>query len=62
MVARHEACVGGCLSCAIELFGGPELAYHDRSGLKPYSRNRVQKRASPLQLRILLDVLFDLLI
>lgn len=62
MVARHEACVGGCLSCAIEPFGGSEFAYYDRSGLKPYSRNRVQKRASPLQFRILLDVFFDLLL
>ena len=59
MVARHKPSIGGRLACALEPFGRSKLAYNDRSGLKANPRNRVQKRASVLQLRILLDMFFD---
>jgi hypothetical protein len=59
-MARHQPRVGGCLARALELLGRSELADHDRRGLQTYAGNRIQKRASTLQLRILLDVLFDL--
>ena len=62
MVTRHKACVGGCLTRALEPLGGAELAYDDRSGLEPNPRNRVQKRAAIFQLRILLDMFFDFLL
>ena len=61
-MTRYKACVGGCLTRALKPLGGAELAYHDRSGLEPNPRNRVQKRASVLQLRILLDMFFDFLL
>ena len=61
-MAWHEACVGGCLACALEPLGGSELAYDDRSGLEPDSRNCVQKRAAILQLWTLFDMLLDLLL
>lgn len=60
MMARHKAGVGRCLARTVESLGGAELAYDDRSGLKTDARDRVQQRASILQLRVLLDVLFDL--
>ena len=62
MVTRHKACVGGCLTRALKPVGGAELAYDDRSGLKPNPRNRVQKRAAIFQPRILLDMFFDFLL
>ena len=57
--AWHKPSIGGRLACALEPIGGAELAYNDRSGLEANPRNRVQQRASVLQLRILLDMLFD---
>ena len=62
MVTQHKACVGGCLTRALEPLRRSELAYHDRSGLEPNPRNRVQKRAAIFQLRILLDMFFDFLL
>ena len=62
MVAWHEPRIGGRLACALEPIGRAELAYDDRSGLEPNPRNRVQKHASVLQLRILLDMFFDFLL
>jgi hypothetical protein len=59
-MTRHKAGVGCCLARTLESLWMSELAYDDRSGLKTYARYRVQQRASILQLRILLDVLFDL--
>ena len=59
-MARHQPRVGGCLTRALESLWRSEFADHDRRGLKTYTGNRVQQRASTLQLRILLDVLFDL--
>ena len=59
MVTWHKPSIGGRLACALKPVGGAELAYDDRSGLKPNPRNRVQQRASVLQLRILLDMFFD---
>ena len=61
-MTRYKACVGGCLTRALKPLGGAELAYDDRSGLEANPRNRVQKRASVLQLRILLDMFFDFLL
>ena len=59
MVTWHKPSIGGRLTRALEPLGGAELAYNDRSGLEATPRNRVQKRASVLQLRILLDMFFD---
>lgn len=59
MMARHKAGVSRCLARTLEALWRSELAYDDRSGLKTDARDRVQQRASILQLRILLDVLFD---
>ena len=62
MVTWHKPSIGGRLACALEPIGRPELAYNDRSGLEANPRNRVQKRASVLQLWILLDMFFDFLL
>jgi len=59
-MTRYQPRVGGCLARALESLDRAELAYYDRRGLQTYARYRVQQRASTLQLRILLDVLFDL--
>jgi len=59
-VARHKACVGGCLTRALKPVGRAELAYDDRSGLNSNAWNCVQQRTLFFQLWIFLDMLFDL--